>query len=64
MVRQFDLFNPDWEPSDDELLKLAERAWAAAAPAHDFARQLFEHQLSDAAAAAIVRTKSRAPDGQ
>lgn len=40
------LFDPDWEPGDEELKALGERAWTSAAPAHDDAARALERQLA------------------
>ena len=58
------LTDPDWEPSDDELLELAERAWAEAESTHAAARQGLDRQLATAAAEVMLPIKSRPPDRQ
>lgn len=39
------LLDPEWEPSDEELKELAERAWTATAPTHGAALRLLEFLL-------------------
>ena len=48
MQSVIDLANPEFEPSDEQLLELSKRAFADAEPAHQRQLRILEQQISEA----------------